>query len=957
MGRLWRRKSVVESVADRSGELRLDFAEPATATGGVKIQEQQIHPKLVSESVDSYFDGADKFWTAYEQDRTYGGHFSGSSIKQLLSEEMSSEHEHKRRSPSVIARLMGYEGLSLQQPTRKHSPNNHVKSQRTNYEDHLLTKNSKLKQQFKDVYEVSEVTKNENRRYQSLRIATSDLSEAEMAFLRQKFIDAKRLAIDEKCQSSKEFSDALDVLESNKELFLKLVQEPDSMLPNHLHDLRTARPSQGIHTVSKDYIDNLSFRTKNSRTELRRESSRNNDNGSPQKHSRDSLICRTERYDHGNSKKWVNRIDDRSTFPTKIVVLKPNFQRVHVSDLDSDVPSSISEFENNIKARSTRSRSAEQRANKHFTDGLQLPRQNAGESRELAKRITQTMRGSLRTGSLDFTVHGLQDYGRDGSSSHESGNDSSSGSDYKSYRKDSYNRNKVSISHLSGSSVNKEAKERLSERWKMTQRFQEVGLSKRSTLGEMLAVPESRKESKIVILSGKGSIKDRRLNNVEEQAWPLGISSRDGWRYGQVRKLSRSSSVPASSNSPGILESTMRRKLSDDDRHMMQRISLEDRTKAKREIPHREEGLKNRRRRSKSERLHSNIVNEKFSVEYHASQTNDIPVRDEIPHEKEIIVSETSALNDGLVIDKMQGALLTPLEEYDHSTSTSQSEILSPKHDLGSQTLSETQYDEVYEAHSKYLSIGPESPSRSKDAEQPNPMSVFGIPSPDDLSSGTECFGSLTADLQGLRMQLQLLKQESAGYADGSISISSSEDGDDESFRVSEKRSLVAVDSLDSSYMVDALKNTGFYDFDPYTFMANWHSPSCPMSPAIFEKLEEKYGEQAIWSRSERQILYDLINSGLVEIFKQFRDPHPWVKQSFCSTVLCNNNQDGEEKLLNWLQIQITQENDGTTAEKTVSEELEWYDSAHYIDLVGSEIENLLTDELIAELVIYMNQL
>lgn len=43
----------------------------------------------------------------------------------------------------------------------------------------------------------------------------------------------------------------------------------------------------------------------------------------------------------------------------------------------------------------------------------------------------------------------------------------------------------------------------------------------------------------------------------------------------------------------------------------------------------------------------------------------------------------------------------------------------------------------------------PESPASSKEAEQPSPVSVLEAPFPDDLSSGSECFGSLSADLQG----------------------------------------------------------------------------------------------------------------------------------------------------------------------------------------------------------------
>lgn len=42
-----------------------------------------------------------------------------------------------------------------------------------------------------------------------------------------------------------------------------------------------------------------------------------------------------------------------------------------------------------------------------------------------------------------------------------------------------------------------------------------------------------------------------------------------------------------------------------------------------------------------------------------------------------------------------------------------------------------------------------ESSASSKEADQPSPVSVLETPFPDDLSSGSECFESLNADLHG----------------------------------------------------------------------------------------------------------------------------------------------------------------------------------------------------------------
>ena len=42
-----------------------------------------------------------------------------------------------------------------------------------------------------------------------------------------------------------------------------------------------------------------------------------------------------------------------------------------------------------------------------------------------------------------------------------------------------------------------------------------------------------------------------------------------------------------------------------------------------------------------------------------------------------------------------------------------------------------------------------ETPASSKEADQPSPVSVLETPFPDDLSSGSECFEGLNADLNG----------------------------------------------------------------------------------------------------------------------------------------------------------------------------------------------------------------
>ncbi|XP_043715804.1 uncharacterized protein LOC122664165 isoform X2 [Telopea speciosissima] len=68
------------------------------------------------------------------------------------------------------------------------------------------------------------------------------LSEATEAFLNQKFIEAEQ---QNRGHQSKLFMDALEMLNSNKELFLKLLQDPNSVLMKHIEDLRDAQAAVG----------------------------------------------------------------------------------------------------------------------------------------------------------------------------------------------------------------------------------------------------------------------------------------------------------------------------------------------------------------------------------------------------------------------------------------------------------------------------------------------------------------------------------------------------------------------------------------------------------------------------------------------------------------------------------------------------------------------------------------
>nr|KJB52116.1 hypothetical protein B456_008G247100 [Gossypium raimondii] len=61
------------------------------------------------------------------------------------------------------------------------------------------------------------------------------------AFVNQKLTDGENLTINEVANRPNDFIEALEVLNSNKELFMKLLQDPNSLLVKHIQDLRDSQ--------------------------------------------------------------------------------------------------------------------------------------------------------------------------------------------------------------------------------------------------------------------------------------------------------------------------------------------------------------------------------------------------------------------------------------------------------------------------------------------------------------------------------------------------------------------------------------------------------------------------------------------------------------------------------------------------------------------------------------------
>ncbi|KAL7151692.1 hypothetical protein ABFS83_04G048300 [Erythranthe nasuta] len=425
---------------------------------------------------------------------------NGTPMKMLIAQEMSKEIESRRDPPNLVAKLMGLDALPRQEPDsaiqRRHSrghPRSHSEIPLSYWEQQNGFFHYVDPKEYKDVHGILQ----QSQKPPHKGIYEETVIDKKMALVRQKFTEAKRLSMDEKLRQSKQFQDALEVLSSNKDLFLECLQEPDSFFSEHLYGRESLPPPRETRRI----------------TVLR-----------PSKMADDTDISRPEKINGKEMKKGslfqlngLDKIHPRnsppasSPEPTRIVVLKPTTHgKPHaVGSLLSELPKILhsEEFFGDVEDEENR------------------------QSREVAKAITQQIHEKLDGNFSDSEVmspvsrHSWDYVNRLGSP----------------YSSSSFTR----ASYSPESSVCREAKKRLSERWALMasngicQEQKPVRRSS-STLGEMLALSETNNASPEE--EGSSSKEPMDLNS-----FLVSESREEGNVDYSPRNLTRSKSVPVSS--------------------------------------------------------------------------------------------------------------------------------------------------------------------------------------------------------------------------------------------------------------------------------------------------------------------------------------------------------------------------------------------------------------------------
>jgi len=254
----------------------------------------------------------------------------------------------------------------------------------------------------------------------------------------------------------------------------------------------------------------------------------------------------------------------------------------------------------------------------------------------------------------------------------------------------------------------------------------------------------------------------------------------------------------------------------------------------------------------------------------------------------------------------------------------------------------------------------PECQTNSEDAHQPSPVSVLEPMFYEDNLDDSEDILDDSEDLPypnflSLENQLETLKSESESYSDGSgMEVSSDEESALDSAIKESKESepigfLDTQESRDSSYIDDILAEVLLGDKNCVPGKRD-----LVITPKIFEKLEKKYYTETSWKRSDRKILFDRVNSSLVEILESFSATPTWKKPVSRRLGTALSTCGLKQELWKVLSRQEKRSKKKSLAKVPVIDIDEWLELEADDESVVCELESMIVDELLSEVVSFM---
>ncbi|KAG2624202.1 hypothetical protein PVAP13_3KG112300 [Panicum virgatum] len=818
--------------------------------------------------------------------------FSNKSDAVPAKKEAPKQVEFTHCSPGIVARLMGLDTVprpkkvldrcqsDSQGNLQQHLSGFVQEVASASSEDQPCNVSSDELPELKDVFEVTEMEnmvvdellqpRNEEQYLRNL--------ETDLEFVRQKFLDAKRLATDERHRNSKEFSEALEILHSKKDAFLEILEEN-----------RTAVSGFSGHILSHSGLQcsphtNNTAAAESSEQEIlcNMEGVCDEMFGRPKEFEKliPSMLIKETSVASVEPLASIGYKSKGSSHRSQIVVLKPNLQR------KSFTPIVSSQEASKYKQRRGTQHSKPPRHNKQYS--LQQKNEvlegEEGIATQKLRKQTAKSGSRRRQSNDDYNLAVDTERTKVASTSHDD------------------TMPIYSSTNFAGPLVSRKARKHLSERWQMAhQSGSENSIPKGiTTLGEMLGLSagDATKES-----SHKGSSDPNfsRSNVREVPASPLGISSKDGWKPGiycedeskggTSRNFPRSKSLPASATTSSKLSG--RRQSAPTCRLPILKDILNTPTDESESIPVR----KRSQIRNAKQRNGSAIV--------HLGKENMLP-------EKEIHVTSEKARHSICISDLSRASNIYTEKYHDDAIRTEdlQNSYSDVQHD--DKKNSEVHMGRTYQTLStsfpktkEVLMIQNQDNIALEDGRSPSvEIDIAQVDTPAtqsvNIASGESCecsspttsspqssvegtsysgiFKSINVGIEGLRAQLKMLKMEDQDGICGDYSDTQStgecNNVDILTYQATEEQLPIFKDEEDRDlcYVQDMLASV----CELPDYPEGWQVGS-----DVFLWLENKYSKLLLWSKSERKLLFDLVNSILADMTTPDNSLHSKVMMKY----------------------------------------------------------------------------
>ncbi|KAJ6357802.1 hypothetical protein OIU78_005606 [Salix suchowensis] len=886
---------------------------------------------------------------------------------------MSMEKKPTQITESVIAKLMGLDELLAQHPVQKKqrvlSENyfrrvSSIGVREKNSEPNSCRLSSEEQKDHIEVFQISETLKRHKHRSMSVekRKICSRSPGAKVMFRREEFKQSTGVSEDMKLRSSKECHDAQEVIDSKADDFPKYLQEPE--FTKKVNNL------QGLITFIKPLCPS-------DRRDIGR--SRKFWSLGEQGHARkieDGLgtySCRKLGLDIANEFLGSQLdLNDGSCRPTtRIVVLKPkpgkaqNAGRYFSSTGAIEVFHSDDRNHEEILNVKNENMYAEVKERKKMDCDSGPARSRSRFSKQISRRMGHGI-NSISTEVQASEIRGSGTFPKD--------------SELMIPSFPVFSERKNQFHYSDKPYLAREAKKHLSERWKTTKKFQQVELGSRcKTLGEMLAIPDCEATPKKMACNPENYDQVVPDNEGANSNTPLGTRGLEVQDGGHVFPKSRS--LPVNFNTIASPKTMTRHKslrksscmispsiphlVSENNRSADAVYALQNELENKIEVSNSHGqcssflGSSGQKYQTLQDPCVTQLGHKNEGSVGDLSEQNSEDCKSSMSNISSINVAVNSLADAEVAVPKRSLSCHELLElEPDNCVSPVKDEYSSRDPPTSaiqdiSKRISEI---ESVSSHCSGTDGDPESLMSMEDAYQPSPDSVLEPLFKKEISSTSDCFESVSASLHGLRSHLELVKLEaSEKYSEGSgMMVSSDEDAGeggsvDDSDENDKARVFRAEESRNFSYLVDIMSEAGFDNRNLRTGFDSWHSQEYPISPFVFETLEKKFGEQKSWKRFERRLLFDRINSGLIDILQPSMGVPTWTKP-VARRFSFSLGQEMIDELL-WTSLVAEEKKASKESGKVLGKDDKWLELSDDAQIIGIEIEKFLMDELVADVV------